>query len=65
MKFLFLRTKFLNRFLIDGKKYNAVNILNNVFYYLISRLFAFEIHAICYLATWQNIKIIKTVLVVY
>ena len=34
MKFLFLRTKFLNRFLIDGKKYNAINILNNVFYYL-------------------------------
>ena len=27
MKFLFLRTKFLNRFLIDGKKYNAINIL--------------------------------------
>ena len=25
MKFLFLRTKFLNRFLIDGKKYNAKN----------------------------------------
>ena len=34
MKFLFLRTKFLNRFLTDGKKYNAINILNNVFYYL-------------------------------
>ena len=34
MKFLFLRTKFLNRFLIDGKKYNTINILNNVFYYL-------------------------------
>ena len=34
MKFLFLRTKFLNRFLIDRKKYNAINISNNVFYYV-------------------------------
>lgn len=34
MKFLNLRTKFLNKFLIDGKKYNSFYILNNIFYYL-------------------------------
>ena len=34
MKFLILRTKFLNKFLKDGKKYNSINIFNNVNYYL-------------------------------
>ena len=29
-----LRTKFLNKFLIDGKKYNSFFILNNIFYFL-------------------------------
>lgn len=34
MKFCELRIKFLNKFLIDGKKYNSFFLLNNVFYYL-------------------------------
>ena len=34
MKFLILRTKFLNKFLKDGKKYNSIYILNNINYYL-------------------------------
>jgi len=34
MKFLILRTKFLNKFLKDGKKYNSINIFNNINYYL-------------------------------
>ena len=34
MKFLFLRNKFLNIIKKKKKKYNAINILNNVFYYL-------------------------------
>lgn len=29
-----LRTKFINKFLIDGKKYNSFYILNNIFYFL-------------------------------
>ena len=29
-----LRTKFLNKFLIDVKKYNSFFILNNIFYFL-------------------------------
>jgi len=29
-----LRKKFLNKFLINGKKYNSFYILNNIFYYL-------------------------------
>lgn len=29
-----LRIKFLNKFLIDGKKYNSFYILNNIFYFL-------------------------------
>ena len=29
-----LRTKFLNKFLIDGKKYNSFKLLNNIFYFL-------------------------------
>lgn len=31
MKFLNLRTKFITKFLIDGKKYNSFLILNNIF----------------------------------
>lgn len=34
MKFLKLRTSFLNKCLIDGKKYNSIYILNNIFYFL-------------------------------
>ena len=34
MKFLNLRTKFINKFLIDGKKYNSFKLLNNIFYFL-------------------------------
>ena len=34
MKFLNLRTRFVNKFLIDGKKYNAFMILNNIFQFL-------------------------------
>jgi len=34
MKYLILRTKFLNKFLKDGKKYNSIYILNNINYYL-------------------------------
>lgn len=34
MKFLNLRLKFLNKFLISGKKYNSFYILNNIFYFL-------------------------------
>lgn len=34
MKYLILRTKFLNKFLKDGKKYNSIFILNNINYYL-------------------------------
>lgn len=34
MKFLKLRTSFLNKCLIDGKKYNSFFILNNIFYFL-------------------------------
>lgn len=34
MKFLNLRTKFVNKFLIDGKKYNAFLILNNILQFL-------------------------------
>lgn len=34
MKFLNLRLKFLNKFLINGKKYNSFYILNNIFYLL-------------------------------
>ena len=34
MKFLNLRTKFINKFLIDGRKYNSFKLLNNIFYFL-------------------------------
>lgn len=34
MKFLVLRAKFLNKYLKDGKKYNAFVVLNNMFYFL-------------------------------
>lgn len=34
MRFLNLRLKFLNKFLISGKKYNSFYILNNIFYFL-------------------------------
>ena len=30
MKFLSLRNKFINKFLINGKKYNSFSIINNV-----------------------------------
>lgn len=34
MKFLNLRTKFINKFLLAGKKYNSFKLLNNIFYFL-------------------------------
>lgn len=34
MKFLYLRTKFLNKFLIDGKKYKSFLLLKQLFQYL-------------------------------
>ena len=34
MKFLNLRTKFINKFLIDCRKYNSFKLLNNIFYFL-------------------------------
>ena len=34
MKFLSLRNKFINKFLVNGKKYNSFSIINNIFYFL-------------------------------
>jgi len=34
MKFLSLRYRFINKFLVNGKKYNSFSIINNVFYFL-------------------------------
>lgn len=34
MKFLSLRNKFINKFLVSGKKYNSFSIINNIFYFL-------------------------------
>ena len=34
MKFISLRNKFINKFLVSGKKYNSFSIINNIFYFL-------------------------------